>query len=297
MERLEEQRLIRQYLLGALGEEEQQRIEERILTDPRYKAEVLMSEDELMEDYASGLLSEGEREKFVKHCLSASGQIEKLRITKALFDYANSETIAETPLPVNKSDRPPFWRHPLRALFGGRRAVAAVSVSVILIIVIGALFYLGRWQQQARRLADQRAFIEQELARLNRQQDPTTGLPPGLDPASARFLSVKLTSALNRASGEMTRVSVPAQTNILQLRPVLTSEPYRRYQATLSTTEGDEIFTFAPLQPVITDGNRTLIINVPAGILTRGDYILTLRGATENGDSADAGEYPFRIAS
>lgn len=297
MEQLEEQRLIRQYLLGAVGEEEQQQIEERILTDPRYKAEVLMSEDELMEDYASGLLPEGEREMFVKRCLSASGQIEKLRVTKALFDYANSETPAATPLPDSKSDRPPFGRRWLTALFGGRRAVAAVSVSVGLIIVIGALFYLVRWQRQARRFADQRAVIEQELARLNRQQNPATGLPPDLDPASARFLSVKLTSTLNRASGEMTRVSVPTQTHILQLRPVLTSEPYRRYQATLSTTEGTEIFTFAPLQPVITDGNRTLIINVPTGILTRGDYLLKLSGATENGDSADAGEYPFRIAS
>lgn len=297
MEKLEEQRLIRQYLLGAVGEKEQQQIEERILTDPRYKAEVLMSEDELMEDYASGLLSEGEREKFVKHCLPASGQIEKLRITKALLDYANSETRAETPLPVNRSDGPPFWRRPLTARFSGRRAFAAVAVSLILIIVTVVLFYLGRSQQPTRRLAAQRAFIAQELARLNRQQDPTTGLPPGLDPARARFLSVPLTSTLNRASGEMPRVSVPAQTNILQLRPVLTSESYRTYQATLSTIEGDELFTFAPLQPVITDGNRTLIINVPNGILTRGDYLLKLRGATENGASADADEYPFRIAN
>jgi hypothetical protein len=291
MEEIQEQRLIKGYLLGALTEEERQQVEQRVFTEPQFKATVLMVEDELVEDYVAGLLSESERERFTAHFLSTPRQIQKLRVIKALHTYAGGDAIANAKLPAGESSPAPVRKSLLRALFGERWAVAILSVSTVLIIVLGAVIYLAVRQGGA----DRRAAIEQEVARLNDLQDPRTGLPPGVDPANAGVLQVRLSPALDRASGKMVRISVPVEAKIVQMRLPLTSEPYRRYQATLGTVEGDEIFALASLRPVIVDGNHTLWLNIPAGVLVRGDYLLKLRGVTQTDELADTVEYPFRI--
>jgi anti-sigma factor RsiW len=292
MEDIEEQRLIKEYLLGTLTEEEQQQIEQRVFTNPQFKARVLMGEDELVEDYVAGLLSESERERFTKHFLSTPSQIQKLRVTRALHTYAGGDTTANATLPVSKSYPVPLRKSRLMALIGERQAVAVLSVAAVLIIVIGAVIYFAVWRGET----NQRAAIEQEVAQLNNRQDPGTGLPSGVDPVHAGVLPVRLSPTLNRASGEMARIVVPVEAKIVQMRFPLTPEPYRSYQATLSTIEGNEIFTLASLQPIIVDGNRTLMLNIPARVLVHGDYLLKLRGVTETGNLADAVEYPFRIA-
>ncbi|HEV7373693.1 MAG TPA: hypothetical protein VGN95_03175 [Pyrinomonadaceae bacterium] len=292
MQELEEQRLIKEYLLGTLTGEEQQQIEQRVFTDPQFKARVLMVEDELVEDYVAGILSESERERFTSYFLSTPSQVQKLRITRALYTYAGGDVTANARLPVSTSDPVPLRKSRLMAFFGQQQAVAVLSVAVLLIAAIGAVIYLA----VRRGDANQRAVIEQEVAQLNNQQNPETGLPLGVDPVNAGVLPVRLSPTLNRASGEMARISVTAEAKIVQLRLPLTPEPYGSYQATLNTIEGNEIFTIASLQPVIVDGSRMLMLNIPARVLLHGDYLLKLRGVTETGNSADAGEYPFRIA-
>ncbi|MGB9179475.1 MAG: hypothetical protein WCB68_09560 [Pyrinomonadaceae bacterium] len=291
MAELEEQRLIKAYLLGTLTAEEQQQIEERVFTEPQFKARVLMIEDELVEDYVAGLLSESERERFTTHFLSTPRQIQKLRIIRALHTYASADAIATTTLPASKKSSPvPVRKSRLTALFGERRVISILLAATVLIVVIGAVIYLAVW----RREANQRAAIEQEVTQLNNRQDPRTGLPPGVDLATG-VLQVRLSPALNRASGEMVRISVPVEAKIVQMQPPLTSEPYRSYQATLSTVEGNEIFSLASLQPVIVEGSYALLLNIPARVLVHEDYLLKLRGVTQTGKLADPVEYPFRI--
>jgi hypothetical protein len=292
MDEPEEQRLIKEYLLGALTEEEQQQIEQRVFTDPEFKSRMLVVEDELVEDYVAGSLSEAESERFTSHFLSTPTQIQKLRITTALYMYAGGETTTNGVRLVSKPDPVPPRKSSLTSLFGERKAVAMLSVAAVLTAVIGAVIYFAVW----RGGDNERAVIEQEVAQLNNQRDPQTGLPPGVNPASAGVLPVSMSATLSRASGEMTRISVPVETKIVQIRLPLTPKPYRSYQVTLDTIEGNEIFTLASLQPVMMDGNRTLVLNIPARALTREDYLLKLRGIAETGSLADAVEYPFRIA-
>ena len=59
-----EQSLIRRYLLGDLEERRRERLEKRILTDPKFRKRVLLVEDELFDDYVMGALSGNERRKF-----------------------------------------------------------------------------------------------------------------------------------------------------------------------------------------------------------------------------------------
>src|SRR5215216_6370380 len=90
----EEEFLLRLYLLGELGEGEQESVEERFITDRGFKERVLVVEDELVEDYLSGELSETEEASFVRHFLSTPEQRQRVRIAGAIKKYMAAEVPA-----------------------------------------------------------------------------------------------------------------------------------------------------------------------------------------------------------
>ena len=64
---------IREYLLGKLSEDEQQKIEERLMTENDLFQEFEISKGELVEEYLANELSGEEHEWFEGHFLSARG--------------------------------------------------------------------------------------------------------------------------------------------------------------------------------------------------------------------------------
>src|SRR5687768_13241308 len=88
-----EQELIRQYLLGVLDEQQQEQLEQRVITSSDYKQEVLITEEELLEDFVNGTLSPHERELFLKRYSSSPTHVRKVAIAKALAAYAGDHPI------------------------------------------------------------------------------------------------------------------------------------------------------------------------------------------------------------
>jgi len=64
-----DQPTIRQYLLGSLPSELQQRVEERLLTEAELLESLEIEEDELIDEYLAEKLSEEERQKFEQYFL------------------------------------------------------------------------------------------------------------------------------------------------------------------------------------------------------------------------------------
>src|SRR5215470_4410948 len=87
-ERNNDEGAIRQYLLGQLHEPEQIAIEDRLLTDDAYYQRLAMIEDELIDDYITGALSEPDRQAFSAHFLAAPEHQKKLKFAQAMAKYA-----------------------------------------------------------------------------------------------------------------------------------------------------------------------------------------------------------------
>ncbi|HEX8501094.1 MAG TPA: CHAT domain-containing protein [Pyrinomonadaceae bacterium] len=78
-----EESAVRKYLLGELeGEEPGRRVEERLLLDPDFWAELEEAEDDLIDDYVRGALGAGERASFERHFLSTPERLEKLAFAR-----------------------------------------------------------------------------------------------------------------------------------------------------------------------------------------------------------------------
>ena len=74
---------LRKYLLGVLNESDEHAFEEQLLADEELSELLLAEEEELIDDYLRGELSEGERERFDSHFMVTPERRRKLRFGDA----------------------------------------------------------------------------------------------------------------------------------------------------------------------------------------------------------------------
>jgi CHAT domain-containing protein/tetratricopeptide (TPR) repeat protein len=134
-ESLEDQVIIRHYLLGILGDEDKMRqIEEKTLIDDDFSETLSIAEDNLIEEYLDDELMETEREHFTRHFLGVPGNRRKLQFIQNLRQAATKakpiSNIAE-----KKSSFFNWWK-----LF----SIPAFRFAVLALIVFG--LGIGIWR-------------------------------------------------------------------------------------------------------------------------------------------------------
>src|SRR5215470_11632993 len=79
-----DQTRIRDYLLGKLSEDEQQKIEERLMVEDDLFQELEVSKDELVEEYYANELSRDENQWFERNFLASPEGKQRYALTTAL---------------------------------------------------------------------------------------------------------------------------------------------------------------------------------------------------------------------
>jgi hypothetical protein len=275
----EQQRLITQYLLGELDEAGCQLVEERLFTDGEYKEAVLMVEDELVERYVAGALAEHERERFVSHYLSTPRQRQKVKMSAALNRYANSPVPAQV-TPAAPPRRPAGRLGSVLDFFRtGNTALRFSAAAAVLVVLVGGAWAIMAWRSGA---------LRRELISLNNSHD--LRLSPG-----PSVYAVGLSPGGLRGGGEMKRVTIPDGTRVVQLRLELSAEQHPAYQVVLQMVGGEETFRLEDLRATVIEGRRTLVLQVPARLLTHGDYTLRLLGQSAPAQYEELNDYTFRV--
>jgi hypothetical protein len=77
--------LLGRYLLCQLPEEDRTRLEESYLTDDLIFERLLVTEDELIDDYVRGELNENERKHFEHRYVTDAGRYERVKFALALM--------------------------------------------------------------------------------------------------------------------------------------------------------------------------------------------------------------------
>ena len=131
-----DQARIRQYLLGHLSDEEQQNIEERLMTEDDLFEELEISKGELIEEYCAGELSEPEHQWFEQHYLASPEGRQRHTFTLAL-------NCLKRPIPHPK--RVP-WFDRLGFFFKTQPWAAATATAAVLVAVVGVVWLTYRPQ-------------------------------------------------------------------------------------------------------------------------------------------------------
>lgn len=127
-----DQAKIRQYLLGQLNADEQQKMEERLMVDDDLFQELEVSQSEVVEEYSAGELTAKERAWLEQHFLaSRTGRQEQ------------TFAIALDRLKTN-SPKPPTFVERLQNIWGGHRWSIALAASATAVVVITIATLINR---------------------------------------------------------------------------------------------------------------------------------------------------------
>lgn len=267
----EEEGILRQYLLGLLTAEQQEPLEERLLTDGSFCETVSIAEDELIDQYLSNVLTNAEREQFERHFLLAPERQRKLRFARTLRGHVVEEARAASDVKTDYRVPDPATRAPgkldsFKRLFA-RRPGLAFPLAAGLLLCLAAVSWLA----------------------VNRLR--------GTSHEPRNVYVVALAPGLIREGGQITRVAMPAGADTLQLRLAIPTADYPSYSVSLSTTARADLWTEDELKPTTGAGENQILVNIPAGVLARDDYVVRLRGRRTDGGSEEVSRYTFRVVS
>lgn len=164
----EQQNSIRKYLLGSLDDKvEMRQIEEKFLLDDGFAERLAIAEDQLVDDYLDGTLSEPERERFLRFFLLSPENREKLRLIGNLRKYAARQTAVQDVKQFSAEKSAWFdWRK----LFSS----PVLQFAAIALLIFGAGF--GIWRTAFYQSDVERGLAQMELAhRGNRPVEARVG--------------------------------------------------------------------------------------------------------------------------
>jgi hypothetical protein len=304
------------YLLGELPDSQQAALEEKYFTDPKVFDDIVKAENELVDNYARGLLNPESREKFEQYYLAHSKRRERAEFAQTLVTKVDQ---FETDRSGTLVREVPWWRRIVPALSGGRRAFAfSMSLALLLLLLgLGALFFKTRRAQEelARNQAAHAAQeqrdreLQQQLANertrindhdeLNRARPQATSSPPEAPAihATPAFVTLLLTAGGIRGSDTALapEIIIPTGTEQVHIQLNLRETDYSNYHVVLQAVGGKTIFSRQGVKPKATKSGSTFVIIVPARTFAAGDYILTLRGVRPDAEVDDVSKSLFRV--
>jgi len=259
-----DEKLVREYLLGFLAAEEQDRIERRFLADSGFENLVAVIEDEMIEEYMEGALPRGERRAIEEHFLLPPERQRKLQFARALRSRLQSQAEPAMEAERNGWRRLPFRWPPM--LFAG-----ASAALVAVVVMAGSALYIGRLNQNLKKEIEANKVAQAVLqAELTGERERIKLLE-----AAGELLTVVPIQA-NRSTTTPWHIVTPnAETRWIKASIPLVDE-LPPFSVVIRTEAGIEISTTSGLQPDFRDGGKQLVFYIPAQHLLLGQYIITL---------------------
>jgi hypothetical protein len=293
---------LKKYLLDEFSGKELDELERAYLADSDLLERLLVVEDDLLDQYARGELTATERAQFERQLLATPGQRERLVNARVLLAVTRAQRSASDDSKQFLSDKWTSW-------LGVLSQRSALAFATLFLLVVTAGIGVRVWQRNAelKRIQAEgklpqpkqpepqptlQAQQSDERQQVTKPADsPATSVRTEPAPQVATFV---LPMTLTRSDGATTFTLKPGVETV-RLQAQVAHGGYKTYRAELQSADGDHIQSFKGLKPQRTANGYALLINAPAKLLSRSDYILKLSGVTDEGRLEDAGFFSFRI--
>ena len=135
------------------------------------------------------------------------------------------------------------------------------------------------------------------LFRSARPLDPNAGpearppIAPAPSPTEVALLRIDVSEMRDHPSQPPSRLTLPAGIDRVQIQLTIPADEYPAYQASLQCVGRPAHWRQAGLHP----RNNRFTFLLPAHLFESGDYLLTLRGVTAQGEVDDVSQSPIRV--
>jgi hypothetical protein len=313
--------LIRRYLLGELAEADQAALEQELLIDRGKFDQVWAVENELVDSYVRGEMSRADRKRFESHYLASPLHRERVAIAQSFLTDID-QTVGER---VEVREKEPvvhwgrsFLRRSPRLVFGPVFALVVVMALLLTFSLVWSYTERARLteqiakvqkeaqtehaflRQRERELASRNQEIEKEIADVSQRNERLKAELEQLrrrgQTAPYTVFSYLLAPASIRSQKGPPQTTIPLSAGKASLWMELYNNVYATYQVILQTVEGREILRRRTGKFRFGKDRTFATLQVNAGDLTKGDYILILLGQTEDGRSEEIDRYFFRVS-
>src|SRR5262249_53812476 len=139
-------------------------------------------------------------------------------------------------------------------------------------------------------LATERAQARRLQAQRDRLLETLAPKPPQSAPSIISFL---LRPILGPRGGsvDQQQIPIPRGTDMVRLRMETAKGDSRRFQASIHTAEGSQVWSRRSLKSV----SGAITVHVPADKLPMDDYFLTLSATISRDETEEINRYPFRV--
>lgn len=317
---LEEELLLKRFLLGELSQNEQSDIEERLFADPQYFSQFRAAEDELIDEYLYGDLDGSERERFEKYFVTTPERRESLRVAKALQQYIVKKGPSAATVLAGEPPAPRSWLRTILDILGlgGNTLRFATVAMVLLIVAIGVWLVVRTGQNQpGPSLSAESANVQPSPAQIaqandnQNNQNTSVQSPQGNrngnagrdinansrpEQPRARYSFVILPLAQVRGEGGVNEVKLPADAGFVNLKvPLVDEGSYDHYQVKLQTASDKTVKSWSNIKPASDASGQTISVDIPAISLREQKYRLALSGVTSSGDLRTIRTYHFQV--
>lgn len=312
-----------QYLLQTLSDEKSAQVEENYFSDDAEFEEFEVAEEELIDRYVRGELSDSERDQ-LERTIAASPRLRErvqfARVWKETLATSTEQATVSSRIESQKIERrrTTWWS----SLFGvsaeSRAPRLALAFGVLLLLIGGAAFVFSwlKGREDARQLAAQQAEqrqreIDKEAAGSRSPADQLASQPPQPSPnvnatvpgqtedqnssISKSFVAVTLSPGVRRSGGPSNDFRIAPGTREVRFTLNLRDPDYVTYRAGIHPVGRANVFSSGFVKPRRLRSGAILTINVPARQLPPGDYGIGLEGRTATGTVESVDDYSFRV--
>lgn len=297
------------YLLGALPDEEAERLDELSVTDDEVAWRLQAIENDLVDAYVRGELPGAALERFETAYLASPGRRRKVEFAEALRGIearraARSAAAVPLPAPRAKEDAAASARGTPRQVHSWALAAAAlVAVSV------SAYFFMEnrRLQEEVTRVQSSTAGLEGTAAELRteleQERSVNTAIRDELARLRASLPAVRVPPLrpfvllpMRRGVEGPSLIEIPAGSGSVPMRLRLESEDFASYVVVLrNPATGEAVWESGRLRSRSGDAERYVEIEVPAAVLEPRTWTLELTGRPVSGPAEFVTSYVFRV--
>jgi hypothetical protein len=300
--------LMRRYLLGDLPESVTNDLELQVLHDDEKFEEMWEAENRLVDGYVRGNLPAADKERFERHYQSSPVHRQRVAVARNLVEEADRSRA--TPI---RAREPWFAQKFGFPLLSWQSALAAAA----LLFAVTSIWLLldrsrSRQEQQQLRaesqsrqtreeaLSQQLATNQAERKRLESENEQlrtarNDNVPPAEQEGNRRpaIYSLLLIPTLVRGGDDAVKATIPPQTDFVRLQMKVDQQSARGFQVNVRNLEGQQVWN-QQIKPA-DNHTRTISVQIPAGKLPLGDYILTLSAVDSTAQTEEINRYFFRV--